>query len=210
MVRMITFYPSLPYFGLYRNLADTQDRGALDSTDFAIGMFFIQGLMSGQISSIPTSLPPGLYQQAGVSPAGNQDSIRSHMSDNSGSFSPLSGTFPQTRSVRPQYTGQSQVLQAELTGLSGTQPGPPVLPSRPKPTSINPPPFIPQRNGHTAQWDVTPVEKANADRFFDELDSTGRGYIEGDVAVPFMLKSNLPGEDLAQVWCVVDYQHTKT
>jgi epidermal growth factor receptor substrate 15 len=59
------------------------------------------------------------------------------------------------------------------------------------------------QNGHPLPWDVTAAEKTAADRFFDELDSQRRGYIEGDVAVPFILKSNLPGEALAQVWCVI-------
>ncbi|QRV74778.1 hypothetical protein RhiJN_02793 [Ceratobasidium sp. AG-Ba] len=47
-----------------RNLADTQARGFLDETDFIIGMFFIQAAMSGTLQIMPTSLPPGLYEQA--------------------------------------------------------------------------------------------------------------------------------------------------
>lgn len=125
------------------------------------------------------------------------------MTGQSGSFSPMSAAFPQNRSnIQPQYTGQSQALQPDHTGFSATQPRPPVLPARPAASGFSSPPFVPQRNGHAPQWDVTPSEKANADRFFDELDTQRRGYIEGEVAVPFMLKSNLPGEDLAQVWFV--------
>lgn len=52
-------------------------------------------------------------------------------------------------------------------------------------------------------WDVTPSEKQAADRFFDQLDKFGRGVIEGDVAVPFMLESKLPEVVLASVWCVL-------
>jgi hypothetical protein len=47
---------------------------------------------------------------------------------------------------------------------------------------------------------VTPAEKANADKYFEILDTHRRGYIEADVAVPFMLKSKLPQEVLAVVW----------
>lgn len=151
--------------------------------------------MSGQLSFIPSSLPPGLYQQASNN---NQTNVRSHITGNSGSFSPLAGTFPSARgNVQPQYTGQSPLLQSEHTGLSET-------PSRSSvrndiltlgTTSV-------VQNGHTLPWDITATEKAAADRFFDELDSNQLGYIEGDVAVPFMLKSNLPGEALAQVWYV--------
>ncbi|KAG5637716.1 hypothetical protein H0H81_003480 [Sphagnurus paluster] len=187
------------------NLADTQDRGALDSTDFAIGMYFIQGLMSGQLTFVPTTLPPGLYQQAGGQHMSHQGAVRSHMSGNSGSFSPLGSVFPQTRgSIQPQYTGQSQILQPDHTGFSMTSPRHPVLPARPAASVLAPPPSLPHRNGHPPQWDVTPADKANSDKFFDELDNQRRGYIEGDVAVPFMLKSNLPGEDLARIWDLAD------
>ncbi|KAF8078166.1 hypothetical protein FPV67DRAFT_38614 [Lyophyllum atratum] len=185
------------------NLADTQDRGALDSTDFAVGMYFIQGLMSGQLTFVPTTLPPGLYQQAGGHPSSSQGSVRSHMSGNSGSFSPLSAAFPRS-TIQPQYTGQSQLLQPDHTGFSATSPRPPVLPARPTASGVTSAPFVPQRNGHAPHWDVTPAEKTNADKFFDDLDPQRRGYIEGEVAVPFMLKSNLPGEDLARVWDLAD------
>jgi len=49
-------------------------------------------------------------------------------------------------------------------------------------------------------WDVTPADKAKADKFFDTLDAQKRGYIEGDVAVPFMIDSKLPEDVLALIW----------
>lgn len=167
----------------HRNLADTQDRGSLDSTDFAIGMYFIQGVMSGKIMFIPTSLPPGLYQQAGGASA--TGSIRSQITGNSGSFSPVGSVFA------PQLTGNQLMLQQDHTGLS--QPfRAPNLPARPNTTA--------HTNGHAADWDVTPADKASSDSHFDTLDTQKKGFIEGEVAVPFMLKSQLPGEVLAQVW----------
>jgi len=165
----------------FRNLADTQDRGALDSTDFAIGMYFIQGVMSNTISFIPTSLPPGLYHQAG----GGQEHfgpVKSHMSGNSGSFSPIAGSFA-------QHTGQNHILQPDITGRSSKLKAP-VAPAR----------SLIHSNGYAPTWDVTATEKASSDRLFDNLDSQKRGYIEGEVAAPLMLDSNLPGEILAQIW----------
>jgi len=50
------------------------------------------------------------------------------------------------------------------------------------------------------QWVITREAKASADTIFESLDIYHYGFIEGDVAVPFMLKSNLPGSDLAQIW----------
>lgn len=153
--------------------------------------------MSGQLSFIPTSLPPGLYEQAGGS------SITSHATGGSASLSP--STFsPNRAAVQQQYTGQS-ALQPQITGQKRA---PPVLPSR-KPTAA---PQIPLSTGgafsNTASpfpnaqptWDVTAAEKASADRFFDTLDSQKLNYIEGDIAVPFMLQSNLPEDTLAHIW----------
>ncbi|KAF9532422.1 hypothetical protein CPB83DRAFT_807813 [Crepidotus variabilis] len=168
------------------NLADTQDRGALDVADFTIGMYFIQGVMSGAISFVPNTLPPGLYQQAGG--ISNAPSVHSHNTGASGSFSPVRSGF-----VSAQLTGQSPMLQAHNTGTPFTAPA---LPARPGAFS--------HTNGHPHDWDVTQEEKSSADRFFDTLDTQKRGYIEGDIAVPFMLKSQLPGEVLAQVWDLAD------
>lgn len=47
---------------------------------------------------------------------------------------------------------------------------------------------------------MTPAEKATADKWFDSLDTAKRGYIEGDIAVPFMLESGLSGDELAAIW----------
>lgn len=192
MVRGYTYlslFLLIYFFVLCRNLADTQGRGVLDVVDFAIGMYFIQGVMSGTISYIPAVLPPGLYQQAGsVAPP---PSINSHTTGTSGSFSPVRSNF------RPQVTSQFP-LQPQTTGFSAPIAAP-ALPARPG--GIGPP------NEYAAEWDITPAEKASSDRYFDLLDAQKRGYIDGDIAVPFMLKSQLPGEVLAQIWYVIcDYK----
>ena len=178
-----------------RNLADSKNRGFLDSVDFAIAMYFIQAVMAGQISVIPTSLPPGLYQQAGGSAP---PSVRSHATGTSGSFSPVHSAFPQNRPIQPQYTGQSH-LQPQVTGSAFTVKAAPPVPARPSPSQVGSGAF-----GLNAPlpWDVTPAVKANADRFFDDLDTSHKGFIEGEVAVPFMLQSKLPSEVLAQIWYV--------
>ncbi|KAL1730302.1 hypothetical protein EV714DRAFT_211293 [Schizophyllum commune] len=170
-------------------LADTHDRGALDATDFAIGMYFIQHVMSGHISFIPSSLPPGLYQQAGGVAPQATGSVATHMTGG--------GFPPQPSPLHQQYTGQ-RPIQPNMTGNRVVST--PSLPARPAAAA-----FGSQAFG-TAQpaWDVTPTEKANSDKFFDGLDTAKLGYIEGDVAVPFMLQSNLPEDDLARVWDLAD------
>ncbi|KAJ7688412.1 hypothetical protein B0H17DRAFT_1068552 [Mycena rosella] len=50
-------------------LSDTQHRGALDSTDFAIAMHLIQGLMNNQFSILPVHLPNELYERAAAEPS---------------------------------------------------------------------------------------------------------------------------------------------
>lgn len=161
-------------------------------------MYFIQGLMTKQISFIPTSLPPGLLQQAAGAAGGS--SVRSHPTGTSGSFSPVGGAFAPNRSqIHPQWTGSGQVLQSDHTGFSSPS-RVPAVPARPAPASVLRSPFGTQANSQPVQWDITPEEKAASDNFFDDLDPQRRGFIEGDIAVPFMLESRLEGEDLAQVW----------
>lgn len=51
-----------------------------------------------------------------------------------------------------------------------------------------------------SQWDVTPQAKATSDGFFSQLDPQNKGVIDGDVAVPFMLQSQLDEATLANIW----------
>ena len=162
--------------------------------------------MSGQLLFIPTTLPPGLYDMASGS---STNPVVSHTTGNSGSFSPgFSSTFPQNSGlVRPQLTGKpvqpqysGQPLQQQFTGpVLQHHTGPTKLPrNTPAPA---PGPFAAPSAAQTQPaWDVTPAEKANADQFFDTLDVQKRGFIEGDVAVPFMIDSKLPEDDLALIW----------
>lgn len=193
---------------LYRNLADTKNRGALDATDFTIAMYLIQASMSGQLKTLPITLPPGLYEQAGgKSPF---DSVAVHATGGSGTYSPsLNNSFTgrPMSTIEPQFTGQGSILQAQMTGQM--RPSAPPLPARSalaNSTSASAFPFLQQQATGVAQqqWDVTPAEKASADNLFETLDTQKRGYIEGDVAVPFMLQSKLPEDILAHVWYVVD------
>ncbi|KAG2158062.1 uncharacterized protein EDB93DRAFT_1199797 [Suillus bovinus] len=162
-------------------LCDTQDRGVLDITDFTIAMYLIQACMAGQLSSIPTSIPPSLYEQAG--------GVSVHATGGSANFSsPGFAPVPRHNAVQPQLTGQASTA-------------PPLPNRRLAPNRLAP--AIPPFPG-VSQWDVTAAEKVAADRYFDTLDSQHRGYIEGDVAVPFMLQSKLPEDVLAQVWDLAD------
>ncbi|WFD37051.1 hypothetical protein MCUN1_003943 [Malassezia cuniculi] len=103
----------LPYdtLGSIWNLADTKGRGALDLTDFAIGMHYIQGTMNGTISSIPAVLPPGLYEQAaGIAPVPATPTAATG-APSGPVAAPAAPQTPATPAVhtpiRPQHTGAS-------------------------------------------------------------------------------------------------------
>ncbi|CAL1703981.1 unnamed protein product [Somion occarium] len=180
-------------------LADTKNRGALDAADFIVAMYLIQASMSGQLKTIPAMLPSWLHEQAKSGP----ESLTSHTTGESGSFSPTSSIFPRPVStIQPQYTGQS--LQPQMTGqaLRPTATGP-ALPPR-SALGSSPFPLAAQQTSQTLPWDVSPTEKINADRFFDTLDTHKRGYIDGEVAVPFFVQSKLPDDVLAQIWDLSD------
>lgn len=165
--------------------------------------------MSGQLLFFPTTLPPGLYEMASDQTLPGS-AVLSHTTGNSGSFSPgMPGSFLQNsgsgmvqpqltgKQLQPQYSGRP--LQAQFTGqVAQNQTGSTSGPARKAPV---PAPF-PTVSAPQSQlvWDVTPTEKASADKNFDVLDAQKRGYIESDVAVPFMLQSKLPGEALALIW----------
>lgn len=86
-------------------------------------------------------------------------------------------------------------MQPQRTGQNAQIPGTP------------PRAFPPTSSNLSASWDVTPDAKATSDRFFTQLDTQGRGTIDGDVAVPFMLQSQLDEGSLASIWDLADIRH---
>ncbi|ORY34230.1 hypothetical protein BCR39DRAFT_445114, partial [Naematelia encephala] len=161
------------------NLADTQQRGSLDLPDFIIGMYLIQSCMADPLLQLPATLPPGIYEQA----SGGRPPPTSPISrQNTGVSTP---SRQNTASPgRPQHTG----LQSQLTGQAAFH----------VPTS---------QAAFPAAWDVTAEAKAASDRFFTQLDTANKGVIDGDVAVPFMLQSQLEEGVLAAIWDLADIRH---
>jgi epidermal growth factor receptor substrate 15 len=182
---------------LHRNLADTRDRGALDVTDFVIGMYFIQAVMSGKVTTLPSTLPPNIYSQA----SGGMIATHATGTTGSGSFSPTRSTFPS--SIRLQYTGS--LYNPTMTSVNN----PPSASALPPVLGLLAPPLhtgssIFGTASLNAGWDITPAQKASSDHYFDTLDPQGRGYIEGKVAAPFMSQSKLSDEELGQIWELTD------
>ncbi|ORY74358.1 hypothetical protein BCR37DRAFT_332056, partial [Protomyces lactucae-debilis] len=89
-------------------LTDTKQRGALDMVEFIVAMHLIQGVMNGQLKSIPSSLPPTLFEAAARGPP----SARSQRQQPS--VSSLQEPLQQ------QFSGQRQgPIRTQLTGPPG-------------------------------------------------------------------------------------------
>ncbi|WVQ76203.1 hypothetical protein IAR50_005867 [Cryptococcus sp. DSM 104548] len=175
---------SYDILGKIWNLADTQNRGSLDLTDWIIGMHLIQSSMANPNLNLPPTLPPGAYEMA----SGGRSAP---------AVSPVSPLRGNTASpVRPQYTGGIAPLQQQGTGGSARAPQRQMTGSAFSPAR--------QTSGASQPWDVTPQAKATSDQFFSQLDTHNKGVIEGDVAVQFMIQSQLDEGTLANIWDLAD------
>lgn len=179
----------LPFdkLGAIWNLADTQARGALDLTDFIIAMHFIQNTMNGTLNSIPAALPPGLYEQ--VKGSGGVGSR----------VVPGSPLAAQNTGGSASGFGSSAIPR-QMTG-SGFPAGS-AFQSPQQPTS--------NLAGSGAAWDVTSEEKARSDQFFDGLDVSKHGKLDGAAVVPFFMQSKLTESVLAHVWDLSDITQSGT
>lgn len=188
----------LPYdtLGNIWNLADTKARGALDLADFAIGMHYIQGTMNGTILNVPAVLPPGLYEQAaGGTPAAAPTTPAASAA--TPAMSAATPAMPAATPSMPPVPPAAAPLRAQTTGASSRQssfapaPAVPATPTAPLPTQ-------------TSDWGVSAAEKAKADGFFDTLDTSKTGSLDGPFVVPFFLQSGLDETTLAHVWDLSD------
>jgi epidermal growth factor receptor substrate 15 len=156
------------------NLADTQGRGALDTTEFAIAMHLLASYKSGAMRGVPQTLPSGLYEAAAK---------RVPLRSSTGSF-PGAG-LPPVPVIPPQFTG-----------LSAGRPQSPIARQQART------PLSAQSTGDG--WAIKPADKAKYDQIFTGLDKSNRGFITGDQAVEFFGNARLPEETLAQIWDLAD------
>ena len=161
------------------SLADTKQRGALDSSEFAIAMYFIQALMKGTLNSVPDVLPPGIYEEAyrsstisPISPTLSTGSAQLRRQETMPNFShPVSP-------IREQLTGKSSVLGSSSVGAGGSD----------------------------GNWDVKPADMRQYEAYFRNIDKNKKGYITGDEAVPFLMNSKVSEDTLAHIWDLSDIQ----
>ncbi|KAJ5925588.1 hypothetical protein N7454_008227 [Penicillium verhagenii] len=156
------------------NLSDTQQRGALDSTEFVIAMHLLTSFKSGVLRGIPQTLPAGLYEAASRrAPARSSFGARPEV--------------PPVPSIPRQFTG-SQRTASPMNAA-------PAIPQFGGQLSA-------QTTG--GDWLITPQEKVHFDGIFETVDTAKRGLITGDQAVGFFMKAQLPEEVLAQIWDLAD------
>ena len=163
------------------NLADTEQRGMLNVTEFIIAMHLLASYKSGALRALPQTLPPGLHDAA----------VRRGAPPRPVSGSRVPTDLPQASAIPRQFSGA--VPHRTASPLSR----PYVAPAM----SAHP-------NGPTIQtgvaWAITPQEKARFDSIFAKVDTKENGFVNGEDAVRFFSNSKLPEDDLAQIWDLAD------
>lgn len=95
------------------NLADSQERGSLNETEFIVAMHFIQGILTGSIKKVPSQLPPGLIEAAAGK---NNGPIPRAPVIRSGSVTSQSAPVQRQYSGAPAVGRESPMLRANTTG----------------------------------------------------------------------------------------------
>ncbi|EXJ92145.1 hypothetical protein A1O3_00695 [Capronia epimyces CBS 606.96] len=88
------------------SLADTQNRGALDVTEFVIAMHLLASYKSGQMRGVPSTLPPGLFEAASRRPPARVGS----------------GSRPGSSAITQQFSGYNARPQSPITRQQVTTP----------------------------------------------------------------------------------------
>jgi hypothetical protein len=152
------------------NLADIRHSGTLNQAEFVVAMHYIAGTMDGSITSLPSSLPPAIYNSAAgrstpASPVTRQFSGDLSLSPSFGHRFPSNSPSLQKQAITRQFTGSPLQAQASLSIASALT----------SPAAAN------------TLWDVTDQEKQKFDNFFDKIDSRGTGFIQGTGATRFTM-----------------------
>ncbi|KAI0085435.1 hypothetical protein BDY19DRAFT_447463 [Irpex rosettiformis] len=201
-------------------LADKDSNGQLSREEFGIAMYLVQ--MAERREPLPDVLPKTNASPPRQLSPPPVPSIQAITEDLIGlNFEPHSGPIqmpvpsidgrpviapssspPPLPPRTPLSPATASIFQPHWPGVSPASPSTPSTPpgsSLPPPTQRGPLSIPPGWN-----WDVSPVDKVNSDKFFDTLDPWKQGYLEGDAAVAFMSKSKLATEDLGRIWDLAD------
>ncbi|KAK7061435.1 hypothetical protein R3P38DRAFT_2829491 [Favolaschia claudopus] len=178
---------SIEHLSQIWELADPDNRGALDSKGFIIALHLIQGLMSHRFSDVPAFLPNELYEQA-AAPVAEPIAPLSPLVITP----PLAPPTPSGLPFSPNVTSPNGFLSPRTSFYDGSLS--PISTS----SHYREDPF--QDPG----WNIPSDVRAIADRQFDALDPQKTGFIEKSICFPFLLQSNLPHDEVAQIWTLAD------
>ncbi|KAK4699907.1 hypothetical protein P7C70_g6347, partial [Phenoliferia sp. Uapishka_3] len=142
--------------------------------------------MNGSLPTLPTVLNPTLYASA-LSP---------NLNLNPSASSPL--PTPSRLASSASNPPGSPLRQSSMASIQAQNTGYSAFRNTSAPVAA--PAQIP--------WEITASEKADSDKFFDEVDTGRRGAIEGEAAVGFFSQSGLPIEQLAKVWDLADIRES--
>ncbi|KAH9857815.1 EF-hand [Lenzites betulinus] len=164
-------------------LADRQHRGTLDLADFTVAMYLIQALMTGKLTSIPSTLPPQLYQDAthhsrAPSPVANYTFTLPH-------YPPPPPPLHPARSSPP-------IALPPLTSSPFSGVPPPRHPSR---GSSQPP---------SPRWEVTPAIRVQAEHIFSSLDPRTRGRVKSDAIHAYLRQGGLSANAATRILELTD------
>lgn len=173
-------------------LADTEQRGALVQTEFIIAMHLLTSIKAGTLRALPTILPAGLYDAATRGAAGAAAPGPGPSSPVAGQRSPLGASFGIGGIAPPPAA-----IGRQTTGI---RPAPPNFSNSPLPRAA-PAPAVPAGG---PEWLITPAEKARMNTVFQDLDKLKKGVVTGEQAVPFLQRSGLDDNVLAQIWDLAD------
>ena len=175
MFEKVTHLPN-EILGRIWNLADTEQKGELNLTEFIIAMHLIASYRDGSLSALPQVLPAGLYEAAsrrrvprpvqGSRPSSGVGSVNSIPRQFSGP-GPATAPIPAAARLAYQQPQSSLIRPAE-------------------------------------EWAINQQEKDEFDRVFSTVDKANRGFVTGDQAVAFFRNSKLPEDTLAQIWDLAD------
>ncbi|PCH38709.1 EF-hand [Wolfiporia cocos MD-104 SS10] len=212
-------------------IVDSGKKGYLTKDEFALSMTLVDMHKAGQPLPVPKSEPPIPNNPSFRAPGATatQDQVESA----SGRFPELSlidfgepkrgqsplRDLPTAQTVSPVGSVPSSLGATSIAADANLTAGSLLLQPQPTSPAFGSAPFSSPMPSPTAEsslfpamqspaWDIKPADKTRFDGFFDQLDTSRKGYIEGNTAVAFFSKSKLPESVLAGIWDLADINST--
>ncbi|KAF9528617.1 hypothetical protein CPB83DRAFT_853961 [Crepidotus variabilis] len=195
----------------------------LDFAEFACGLYVLKALQSSQLHSVPSTIPPDIYDQFTLKEAliSSSHHNQSPLSASPG-YSPASTSsvpepspiqlmaavasqLPSGRqSVPPNFFGHRSTSSLQLPQRGVQTPGPTSPASNRLSTVI--PIMTSQREASPANsdWDIPIRDRNTYELYFYKLDDAGSGCIDREAFEEFVKVYRVGKENLDQIWNLTD------